>query len=560
MQESSGASSRTLREVTLEESIRYRPGDQVESWLNRLLCLDVTNGVQALHSGCPPPEQCDLYYINRDTLFSYHRASESFLQRIVSLFVASHYKNSPNDLQMMSDAPAHHLFCLLGPTKGDSLPEVLCAIQVCLEGEISKKSIMSGLSRGQRASGDLIPWTMVQQYQDYDFPRLSGARVVRIATHPDYQRMGYGSRAMQLLTGYYEGKMQSLDEEKASEVVDKIESVEEDDVLLLEESLSPRKNLPPLLLRLSERPPERLDYLGVSFGLTQTLFKFWKRLGFVPTYVRQTANDLTGEHSTIVLRVLSKENPEEGIWLEAFESDFRKRIVNLMGNELMRKFPSTLALNLIMVAKKNSDLLKEVTIDEVKIDVSAYDLSRLEMYANNMADYHLVLDLLPALSRLFFLRRLSGSLGLSPTQKVLLVGLGLQRKTVDQLSDELELPASQLLALFNRMMRKFTKALKALYEESIAASLGVKELPKAVAAIEENMEKELEEAGKEAVSKLQFEELNQYRIKGDEQEWSKALSGKGSKVLVSVKSGEKRLGEDIDSKHHKKVKKVKKKK
>ena len=110
---------------------RYRPGDAVESWLNRMLCLDVTN-VVPVKSGCPPKEDCDLYYINRDTLFCYHRASEAFLQRIVSLFVASHYKNTPNDLQMMSDAPAHHLFCLLGPTSADSssLPEVLCVIQV----------------------------------------------------------------------------------------------------------------------------------------------------------------------------------------------------------------------------------------------------------------------------------------------------------------------------------------------------------------------------------------------------------------------------------------------
>ena len=99
--------------------------------MNRLLCLDVSN-VTPVKSGCPPKEDCDLYYINRDTLFCYHRASEAFLQRIVSLFVASHYKNTPNDLQMMSDAPAHHLFCLLGPTPPDStsLPEVLCVIQV----------------------------------------------------------------------------------------------------------------------------------------------------------------------------------------------------------------------------------------------------------------------------------------------------------------------------------------------------------------------------------------------------------------------------------------------
>ena len=58
---------------------------------------------------------------------------------------------------------------------------------MCLEGEISKSSILDGLSRGQRAAGDLIPWNIAQQYQDREFPQLSGARVVRIATHPDYQ-------------------------------------------------------------------------------------------------------------------------------------------------------------------------------------------------------------------------------------------------------------------------------------------------------------------------------------------------------------------------------------
>ena len=78
-------------QVSLEESIRYRPGDPIESWLNSLLCLDAS-AVKPLSSGCPPPEHCDLYYINRDTLFCYHRASEAFLQRLVALYVASHYK------------------------------------------------------------------------------------------------------------------------------------------------------------------------------------------------------------------------------------------------------------------------------------------------------------------------------------------------------------------------------------------------------------------------------------------------------------------------------------
>ena len=35
--------------------------------------------------------------------------------------------------------------------------------KVCFEGEISKTSVMQSLSRGKRASGDLIPWTVSQQ-------------------------------------------------------------------------------------------------------------------------------------------------------------------------------------------------------------------------------------------------------------------------------------------------------------------------------------------------------------------------------------------------------------
>lgn len=42
------------------------------------------------------------------------------------------------------------------------------------------------------------------------------------------------------------------------------------------------------MLKLDELRPERLDYLGVSFGATESLFKFWKRCNFAPVYLRQT--------------------------------------------------------------------------------------------------------------------------------------------------------------------------------------------------------------------------------------------------------------------------------
>ncbi|NXD70059.1 NAT10 acetyltransferase, partial [Eolophus roseicapillus] len=265
------SSARMLHEISLHESIRYAPGDPVEKWLNDLLCLDCLN-ITRIISGCPLPEACDLYYVNRDTLFCYHRASEVFLQRLMALYVASHYKNSPNDLQMLSDAPAHHLFCLLPPVPPtqNSLPEVLAVVQVCMEGEISRQSIMNSLSRGKKASGDLIPWTISEQFQDPDFGGLSGGRVVRIAVHPDYQGMGYGSRALTLLQMYYEGKFPCL-EEKTIQKPKEIATVSSETVSLLEEVVTPRKDLPPLLLKLSERQAESLDYLGVSYGLTPKL-------------------------------------------------------------------------------------------------------------------------------------------------------------------------------------------------------------------------------------------------------------------------------------------------
>lgn len=180
--------ARTLREIKLETPIRYSSGDKIEKWLNSLLCLDATIIPKASHQGCPHPSTCELFYVSRDTLFSYHPASEVFLQRMMALYVASHYKNQPNDLQLLSDAPAHHLFVLLPPIKDDEshLPEPLVVLQVALEGNISKQAIMDGLSRGLRTGGDLIPWLVSQQFQESKFALLSGARVVRIATHPDY--------------------------------------------------------------------------------------------------------------------------------------------------------------------------------------------------------------------------------------------------------------------------------------------------------------------------------------------------------------------------------------
>jgi hypothetical protein len=105
-------SAKSLYEVALDEPIRYNPGDPVERWLSTLLCLDSASPYR-LSNALPPPKDCDLYFVDRDALFSYHKVvlqqllpimacvtdaavfvqmSEAFLQRVMSLFVSSHYK------------------------------------------------------------------------------------------------------------------------------------------------------------------------------------------------------------------------------------------------------------------------------------------------------------------------------------------------------------------------------------------------------------------------------------------------------------------------------------
>ncbi|XP_047369805.1 RNA cytidine acetyltransferase isoform X2 [Vespa velutina] len=561
---------RQLYEMTLEESIRYKPGDAVEQWLTELLCLNATT-YSSILSGCPPPDTCQLYYINRDTLFSYHKASELFLQKLVALYVASHYKNSPNDLQMMSDAPAHHLFCLLGPVdiNRKALPEILAVIQVCLEGEVSKATITDGLGRGRRAAGDLIPWTIAQQYQDQDFPTLAGARIVRIATHPDYQGMGYGTRALELLKQYYEMNIFDINEIEIEKQQTEIDSVQDEEVGLLEETIEPRASLPPLLLKLSERKAENLDYIGVSFGITEQLLKFWKRSSFVPVYIRQTSNDITGEHSCIMLYKINSDQETDNNWLSAYWKDFRRRFITLLSYSF-NTYPASLSLSILT---NKAVPVESITLTKEILDVyfTSYDLKRLDMYSNNMADYHLIMDLLPSLGRLYYLNMM-GDIHFSPAQLAIILGLGLQHKTVDKLAEELNLQSSQLLGLFNRIIRKSIQYLNSIAERFIESVIMDKKLtndnaqlnPLAGQSLHEELEaaeKELKRKQKAELEKLKKENLDQYVIKGSESDWNNALSGKKSKNLISVKSEkEKKKKKKKKKKKNRKVKREKKNK
>lgn len=578
-----GAGGRRFREVQLQEPIRYAAGDKVESWLLELLCLNAAEHVPKLPARLPHPTECDLYYINRDTLFSYHKASEAFLQRMVALYASSHYKNTPNDLILMSDAPAHHLFALLGPVDEtqNALPDVLCVVQVALEGAVSKKAALNSLAQGNLPQGDLIPWTIGQQFQDPDFPSLSGARIVRIAVHPGLNRAGYGTRSIDLLKRYYQNELTDLsldDAVDASNPTGAFESRAESNhhtstsgrtgrttdptyrasanggsAALHSETLAPRSALPPLLLNLGERPPEALQYLGTSFGLTQQLFSFWHRSGYKPVYVRQTASDVTGEHTVVMLHPLQSQLVEGTAWLGPFVHDFRTRFLTLLAGAF-RGFAPALALSILDPQLSFSEAQVETGVTAgqsiTKADgsvVSAYDLKRLQAYSNNLVDHHIILDLLPSLAQAYFSGHIPANL--SYLQAAILLSLGLQQNDISSLHAAIQLPANQALALFNKAVRKLHGHLKAVKQAAVE-----RKLPQAKAITltpqEQSLDEDLNEAAQAANDAmreaLKPEDLQQYAIMGRDADFEQALPDGSvpASGIVNVKSSEARAAAD----------------
>ena len=72
-----------------------------------------------------------------------------------------------------------------------------------------------------------------------------------------------------------------------------------------------------------------------------------------------------------------------------------------------------------------------------------------QAYSNNLVDHHLILDLMPALMRAYLGGRIPATL--SYGQAAIFLCLGLQQIDVSGVERALNLPSSQVLALFNKV-------------------------------------------------------------------------------------------------------------
>ena len=122
-----------------------------------------------------------------------------------------------------------------------------------------------------------------------------------------------------------------------------------------------------------------------------------------------------------------------------------------------------------------------------------------------------------------------------------------QCKNVDTLSKEVDLPTSQLLGLFNTLVRKMTSALRSIHEKSIEQSLtAVKNVSHATKSATngslKSLNAELEEAAeelkkkqKEDLKQLQHLDLTSYQVGAKVTSYRLDTQGKVSKSGLDQK-------------------------
>lgn len=138
--------------------------------------------------------------------------------------------------------------------------------------------------------------------------------------------------------------------------------------------------------------------------------------------------------------------------------------------------------------------------------LSLLDLKRLESYSNNLIDFYLIRDLIPAISRLFFFKQLDEKVRLSFAQCATLLGFGLQYREIEDVAQELNMEVGHCLALFTKTIKKVAKSIRETFEKEARDEFSAREAKVGkLAAVPLRLSegKALESEGKQVIRKLQ---------------------------------------------------------
>ena len=237
-------SDRTVHEVRLSTPIRYAAGDPVESWAFRALLLDARPPVdQVVADATADPASVTYRTLSPDDLL----ADEHLLREVFGLLVTAHYRTEPDDLARLLDAPNLRVRALCH--EGHVVAVALLAREGGLPAALRRE-----MYDGARVRGNMLPDVLTSQLRDVDAAIPVGQRVVRIATHHAVRSRGLGSR---------------------------------------------------LLDRVHDEFVDEVDWLGVGYGATPDLLRFWAANDYGVVHLSTTRNDTSGEYSALMLRPTS---------------------------------------------------------------------------------------------------------------------------------------------------------------------------------------------------------------------------------------------------------------
>ena len=155
-----------------------------------------------------------------------------------------------------------------------------------------------------------------------------------------------------------------------------------------------------------------------------------------------------------------------------------------------------------------------------------------------MADYHLIMDLVPGLTMIYFKRRFPSSIKLSFAQAAILIGIGLQRKSFSEISSSLRLPISQVLALFNKTMKKFVKSIRRVFEQHIEEEMAGGKKRGNAAKFQPLKEELLSSLDKEGKKILQKKSQEQKFVKKLEQQATRSVPKSFQKFEIDLENGQ----------------------
>ncbi|MGC9114787.1 MAG: tRNA(Met) cytidine acetyltransferase TmcA [Fervidicoccaceae archaeon] len=239
-----------LSSYELKTPIRYGENDPVERWLYRALLLDAEPD-ELNEEDLEEIERGELEYVELKPEELFSERNEPLLRSLFGIYVLAHYRNQPDDLAMLADAP-HHLVRAVLTSKSK---KVVCSLQVAFEGGLEEQMVET-LLRGNKIPGNIIPDRILKHIRIWEMGSLKGLRIVRIATHPKVQGKGIGSFALKKL------------EEEAIK--------------------------------------SGMDWIGSGFGVNSKLLSFWVKNGFKPVHMSPDRNPVSGEYTVIVVKPLSQ--------------------------------------------------------------------------------------------------------------------------------------------------------------------------------------------------------------------------------------------------------------